>query len=51
MDSEGYVLDALVQSRRDTGAAVRLLRKLIRKQGRVPRVLVTDKLRSLHDEP
>lgn len=46
MDSKGHVLDALVQSRRDTGAAVRHLRKLIRKQGRVPRVLVTDKLRS-----
>ena len=46
VDSKGHVLDALVQSRRDTGAAVRLLRKLIRKQGRVPRVLVTDKLRS-----
>ena len=43
VDSEGYVLDALVQSRRDTSAALRLLRKLIRKQGRVPRVLVTDK--------
>ena len=45
-DSKGHVLDALVQSRRDTGAALRLLRKLIRKQGRVPRVLVTDKLGS-----
>jgi putative transposase len=33
VDSNGHVLDALVQSRRDTGAAVRLLRKLIRKQG------------------
>jgi putative transposase len=43
VDSKGRVLDALVQSRRDT---VRLLRKLIRKQGRVQRVLVTDMLRS-----
>jgi putative transposase len=46
VDSEGYVLDLLVQSRRDTGAALRLLRKLISKQGRAPRVLVTDKLGS-----
>jgi putative transposase len=46
VDSEGYVLDALVQSRRDTSAALRLLRKLIRKQGRLPGVLVTDKLGS-----
>jgi putative transposase len=45
-DGNGHVLEALVQSRRDTGAAVRLLRKLIHKQGRVLRVLVTDKLRS-----
>jgi putative transposase len=44
VDSEGYVPDALVQSCRDTSAALRLLRKLIRKQARVPRVLVTDKL-------
>jgi hypothetical protein len=40
------VLDALVQSRRDRRAAERLLRKLIRKQARTPRVLITDKLRS-----
>jgi putative transposase len=46
VDSEGYVLDALVQSRRDTSGALRLLRKLIRKQVQVPRVLVTDKLGS-----
>jgi putative transposase len=46
VDNEGYVLDALVQSRRDTSAALRLLRKLIRKQARVPGVLVTDKLGS-----
>ena len=46
VDSEGYVLDVLVQSRRDTSAALRLLPRLIRKQARVPRVLVTDKLGS-----
>ena len=36
----------LVQSRRDSRAALRLMRKLLRKQGFVPKLLVTDKLRS-----
>jgi putative transposase len=45
-DQEGFVLDVLVQSRRDKKAAKRLLRKLLKKQGRAPRVLITDKLRS-----
>lgn len=46
VDSEGEVLDLLVQPRQDRAAAVRLLRKLIKKQGCAPAVLVTDKLRS-----
>src|SRR5215204_4897348 len=46
VDSEGEVLDMLVQSRRDTAAALRLMRKLLRKQGYAPTVLVTDKLGS-----
>lgn len=46
VDSEGEVLDLLVQSRRDKAAALKLLRKLIKKQGLAPAVLVTDKLRS-----
>ena len=36
--------DVLVQSRRDTQAAKRLLRTLLKKQDRAPRVLITDKL-------
>jgi putative transposase len=40
---EGEVLDMLVQSRRDSRAALRLMRKLLRKQGFVPKFLVTDK--------
>ena len=40
------MLDVLVQSRRDKKAAERLLRKLLKKQGRPPRVMVTDKLAS-----
>ena len=46
VDQNGFVLDALVQSRRDRTAAQRLMRKLIRKQARAPRVLITDKLGS-----
>ncbi len=46
VDSEGEVLDLLVQPRRDKKAAVRLIRKLLKKQGFVPTVLVTDELRS-----
>jgi putative transposase len=36
----------LVQRRRDTCAALRLMRKLLKKQGFAPKLLVTDKLRS-----
>jgi putative transposase len=46
VDSEGEVLDLLVQPKRDKRAALRLTRKLLKKQGYAPRVLVTDKLRS-----
>ena len=46
MDQDGMVLDVLVQSRRDKHAAKRLLRKLLKKQRRSPRLLITDKLRS-----
>jgi transposase-like protein len=46
VDSEGEILDMLVQSRRDKGAALRLMRKLLKKHGFAPKVLVMDKLRS-----
>src|SRR5271157_1912933 len=46
VDSEGEVLDLLVQRRRDKTAAVTFLRKLLKKQGYAPDVIVTDKLRS-----
>src|SRR5215210_1257139 len=46
VDSEGEILDLLVQPRRDKAAALRLMRKLVRKQGYAPHVLVTDKLQS-----
>src|SRR5918995_4568069 len=46
VDQDGLVLDVLVQCRRDKRAAERLLRKLLKKQRRPPRVMVTDKLAS-----
>jgi putative transposase len=46
VDQNGAVLDVLVQSRRDRHAARRLMRKLLTKHGRAPRVLITDKLKS-----
>jgi len=46
VDQEGEILDLLVQPRRDKRAAVRLMRKLLRKQGFAPKLVGTDKLRS-----
>jgi len=46
VDQNGMVLDILVQSRRDTRAAKRLLCKLLKRQCRPPRVMITDKLAS-----
>ncbi|MGW3631645.1 IS6 family transposase [Streptomyces sp. NPDC005122] len=46
VDQDGNVLDILVQSRRDKAAARRFLRRLMTKTRAVPRVIVTDKLRS-----
>lgn len=46
VDQDGFVLDVLVQSRRDARAAKRLMRKLLKGQGSAPRVMITDKLRS-----
>jgi putative transposase len=44
VDQHGVVLDILAQSRRNDEAAKRLLRKLLKKQGITPRVMITDKL-------
>ena len=46
VDQDGDVIDILVQSRRDRRAATRFFRKLLKVQGRAPRRLITDKLRS-----
>ena len=46
VDSEGEILDILVQPRRDRKAALKLMRKLLKKQGVTPAIIVTDKLGS-----
>ena len=46
VDQDGFVLDVLVQNGRNTKAAKRLMRKLLKGQGRSPRVMITAKLRS-----
>jgi transposase-like protein len=55
-DREGEVLDLVIQRRRDEHAAIRLMRKLLKRQGFAPTVIVSDKLkpyasafRQLHD--
>lgn len=46
VDQDGNVLDILVQSRRNKHAAKRFFRKLLKGLQYVPRVIITDKLRS-----
>ena len=46
VDSEGEILDILVEPRRDRKAALKLMRKLLRKHGVAPTTVVTDKLGS-----
>ena len=46
VDKEGEVLDFLVKRRRDAKAALKLMKKLLKKQGFAPSRIVTDKLRS-----
>src|SRR5476651_736205 len=46
VDAEGEVLDVLVQTRRNKQAALKLMRKLLKKYSFVPDKLVTDDLRS-----
>ena len=46
VDDEGVVLDMLVQHRRNTAAALKLLRRLLKNQGLKPESIVTDGLRS-----
>ena len=48
VDNEGEVLDFLVQSKRNARAALKLLRKLLKKHGWAPTRITTDSLRSYH---
>ena len=46
IDQDGDVIEILLQSRRDRRAAIRLLRKLLKGQGKSPLRLITDKLKN-----
>ena len=46
VDEDGDLLDILVQARRNRRAAVRFFRRMLKRQGRLARRLITDKLRS-----
>jgi putative transposase len=46
VDQDGHVLDILVQRRRDKKAAKRFFRKLLKGLTYVPRVIITDQLKS-----
>jgi putative transposase len=46
VDQEGEILDVLVQPKRDKRAALRLMRKLLKKHGLAPATVVTDRLPS-----
>jgi putative transposase len=46
VDAEGEVLDVLIQSKRNKHAALKLMRKLLKKYACVPERLITDDLRS-----
>ena len=46
VDQDGVVLDILVQERRDGNAARRFFKRLLKGLQYVPRVIITDKLRS-----
>src|SRR6266481_3493255 len=46
VDQDGDILDILVHSRRDKKAAKKFIRKLLKRLRYVPRVIITDKLKS-----
>ena len=48
VDNEGEVLEFVVQPRRNAKAALKLMRKLLKKYGWAPTRITTDKLRSYH---
>ena len=51
VDDEGEVLDILIQPRRDKAAALRLMRKLLKRQGLLPTSIVTDRYRAYDAAP
>ena len=46
IDQDGEVLDVLAQAKRDTKAALKLMRRLLKRQGYAPQTMVTDRYRA-----
>ncbi|KIE04874.1 Integrase catalytic region [Candidatus Jidaibacter acanthamoeba] len=46
IDNQGQELDILLQKRRNTKAALRFFKKLLKRHNFIPKIIVTDKLRS-----
>lgn len=46
IDSQGEEIEILLQKRRNAQSAIRFLKRALKRAGNVPRVMVTDKLRS-----
>ena len=44
VDQDGYVLDEIIQNHRNTKTAKQLLQHLLKKQGLIPKRIITDKL-------
>ena len=51
VDDEGEVLDLVMQRQRDTEAALKLLKRLLRNQPVTPTAIITDRLRSYGCSP
>ncbi len=48
VDSEGEVLDMLIQRRRTKAAALKVMRKLLKRQGFAPRIMSCRSLAARH---
>ena len=46
VDEDGNLLDVLMQRRQNKAAALKFMKKLLKKQGFAPHIMVTDKLKS-----
>ena len=50
IDQDGEIVDVLLQKKRDTVAAKRFFKRILKSAGKFPRTIVSDKLRSYGSE-